>query len=75
MNVQVPTVVDLANSLPSDWKDVDGASPNKDWLDRFWAMAANGNKHLQPSLPSTLCHSLMATFRRCRNHVCLQLTT
>ncbi len=40
MNVRVPTVNDLANSLPSGWKDVDSASPDQAWLDQFWATAA-----------------------------------
>lgn len=41
MNVQVPTVIDLANSLPSGWKDIDGPSPNQAWLNQFWTMFTN----------------------------------
>jgi hypothetical protein len=41
MNVHIPTVDDLANSLPSSWKDIDGALPNQAWLDQFWTMVAS----------------------------------
>ncbi|KAL0056137.1 hypothetical protein WJX82_008032 [Trebouxia sp. C0006] len=40
MKVRVPTVNDLANSLPLGWKDVDSAVPDQAWLEQFWAMAA-----------------------------------
>ncbi len=40
MNVQVPEVADVVNSLPDHWKSIDGTCPPKQWLDQFWAMFA-----------------------------------
>lgn len=41
MNVQSPTEADLASELPTSWGDVNGASPDTEWLNKFWTMAAN----------------------------------
>lgn len=40
MNVQVPEVADVVNSLPDSWKSIVGPGPPKQWLDQFWATFA-----------------------------------
>lgn len=48
LNVQLPSLGDLADSLPATWKGSvctvtqnSGQHPNQAWLDKFWGLVAN----------------------------------
>ena len=48
MNVRVPAVDDVANSLPPGWKKGKSALPDQAWLEQFWATAARQQWHPVP---------------------------
>jgi len=56
LNVMVPTMRDLADSLPSTWKadicnckgETGATHPNQQWLDRFWGLV-NSSHNKVPS--------------------------
>ena len=60
LNVMVPTMDDLADSLPSTWKadicnckgDSSTTHPNQQWLDRFWAFVNSSHNEVPRAMRS-----------------------
>ncbi len=68
LNVQLPSLGDLADSLPATWKGSvctvtqnSGQHPNQVWLDKFWGLVANTWHNLPDELMHVMVVLLQAT--------------
>ena len=81
LNVLVPTLDDLAASLPSSWQhsecniSIDGRHPSSQWLEQFWTLMAARTGNIPASLRCfavvPIARNRLASFEHCLQHQAL----